>query len=99
MAISGQQLALAAQLTATITQAIEAQFGGVIAPPQYVFALATGIANAIIPFLVSNIEVNVGQTVTVPGTNPINPGEGLFAGSFTVTGATIGTTNSPGTIS
>lgn len=67
MPISGNESALASALTSAITAAVEAKYGGSIGTPEYIDALSTGIANAIIPFLVTNTEVTPGQTGTVSG--------------------------------
>lgn len=56
--ITGQEGALTSALTSAITAALEAKFGGSIGTPEYVDALSAGIANALIPFLVANTEVN-----------------------------------------
>lgn len=57
MPITGQESALTSALTTAITAAIEAKFGGSVGTPEYIDALSQGIANAIIPFLVTNVEV------------------------------------------
>lgn len=92
MPITGQESALASQMRETIRIAIEAQFGGSIRDPEYILALTTGIANALIPFLVANTQVNTGQSVLVPGL-------GLTVGMDPVTGVATGTVDTPGTIS
>jgi hypothetical protein len=89
MPISGNESLLASQLTSAITAAVEAKYGKPIGNPEYIDALSAGIANALIPFLVSNTEVNPGQTV--PGTGLIDSVHG------SVTGSTA--TSTPGTIS
>ena len=100
MPITGNEALLTSQLTSAITAAIEAKYGHPIRDPEYIDALSAGIANAIIPFLVTNTQVNTGQLVNVPGTNPINPTTGLFDGfSNHVTGTTTGTVDTTGTIS
>jgi len=58
MPITGNESALASALTSAITAAIEAKLGSAVQSPEYIDALSEGIANAIIPFLVSNTEVN-----------------------------------------
>jgi hypothetical protein len=93
MAITGQEGALASALNSAITAALEAQYGGPIGNPNYIPALSQGIANAIIPFLVGNVQVNPGQSVNVPGA-------GLLDGNNDpVTGNATGTVNTDGTIS
>jgi hypothetical protein len=90
MPISGNESVLTSALNSAIIAAIEAQYGGTIMDPEYINALSAGIANAIIPFLVSNTEVNVGQVVP-PGTFTAPAGGGA------ITGASA--TSTPGTIS
>lgn len=90
MPITGQESALASALTSAIITSLENKFGGPIRDPEYVDALCAGIANALIPFLVANTEVNPGQDV---------PGTGLTAplGGGSITG--IAVVSTPGTIS
>lgn len=63
MPITGLETTLKSQLISAITAAVEAKFGGPVRPPEYIDALSEGIANAIVPFLVTNVQVNPGQTV------------------------------------
>lgn len=88
MPISGNEGLLTSELISSITAAVEAKYGHPIRDPEYIDALSAGIANAIIPFLVSNTEVNPGQVV---------PGAGLESPDGAVTGASA--TSTPGTIS
>ena len=67
MPITGQETTLASALTSAIKTAIEAQSGQTIQSPEYIEGLCTGIANALIPFLVANTTVNPGQAGTVSG--------------------------------
>jgi hypothetical protein len=90
--ITGQESELASALTSAITSALEAQYGGPIGVPNYVPALSAGIANALIPFLVANTQVNTGQSVAVPAS-------GLEAPDGAVTGSATGTVDTTGTIS
>lgn len=92
--ITGNEAALTSALTSAITSALEAQYGGPIGVPNYVPALSAGIANALIPFLVANTQVNVGQMVDVPGAGLVAP-----AGGGDVTGTATGTVDTTGTIS
>ena len=94
MPITGNESALASSLTSTITAALEAKFGGPIGTPEYIDALSAGIANAIIPFLVANTQLNVGQSVAVPAAGLVAPN-----GGGAVTGAAVGTVDTTGTIS
>jgi hypothetical protein len=57
MPITGQESALTSALTSAITAAIESKLGNAVMTPEYIDALSQGIANAIIPFLVSNVLV------------------------------------------
>jgi len=87
--ITGQEGALKAALIAAIQAGIAAECGYVVTTPNCIDGLAKGIADALIPFLVANVEVNPGQVV---------PGSGLIDSvSGSVTGATA--TSTPGTIS
>lgn len=90
MAITGNESVLASALTSAITSALEAQYGGPIGTPDYVPALSAGIANAIIPFLVSYTTVNAGQVVP-PGSFDAPAGGGALTGDSA--------TSTPGTIS
>lgn len=94
MPISGNESVLTSALNSAIIAAIEAQYGGSIRTPEYINALSAGIANAIIPFLVNNTQVNVGQMVDVPGAGLEAP-----AGGGAVTGTATGTVDTTGTIS
>lgn len=79
MPITGQESALASAINSAISAAIAAQAGGAPQNPNYISALSTGIANAIIPFLVSNTLVEV-------------PGAGLIdSANGPVTGEAMGT--------
>lgn len=93
MPITGQESALASALTSAITAAVEAQYGGPVHTPEYIPALSMGIANALIPFLVSNTQVNTGQSVNVPGAGLLDSHGG------NVTGDATGTVDTTGTIS
>jgi hypothetical protein len=87
--ITGQEGALTSALTSAITAALEAQAGVPIGTPEYVPALSAGIANALIPFLVSNVTVNPGQVVP-PGSFDAPAGGGSLSGdSATSTDGTI----------
>ena len=68
MPITGQESELSSQLQSAIRTAFETEYGAAGAP-DYLDALCNGIANAIIPFLVNNVQVNPGQVV---------PGDGLL---------------------
>jgi hypothetical protein len=73
MPITGQESTLASAMTSAIKAAVEAQSGQTTQSPEYIEALCTGIANALIPFLVLNTEVDPGQSVvddvvSTPGT-------------------------------
>lgn len=67
MPITGKESTLTSALNSAIIASIEAQFSGSIGTPEYINALSAGIANALIQFLVSNVEVNAGQTVPATG--------------------------------
>lgn len=87
MPITGQEGTLKASLITNIEAAIAANCGFTVMTPRCINGLAEGIANAIIPFLVANTQVN---TTTVPGNGLID----------SVSGAVTGTANTnPGTIS
>lgn len=94
MPITGQEATLTSALNSAIIAACEAQFGGTIGSPEYINALSQGIANALIPFLVANTQVNVGQMVDVPAAGLEAP-----SGGGPVTGAAVGTVDTTGTIS
>lgn len=93
MPISGLESTLASELTSAITAAIEAKYGHTIRSPEYIDALSAGIANAIIPFLVANTQVNTGQSVAVPALGLID------SLGHPVSGAAVGTVDTTGTIS
>jgi len=97
MPISGQEAVLTAALVSAIESAIAVKCGAFPISPKCIDGLAEGIANAIIPFLVANTQVNSGQAVTttsVVAVAPHPPG-GPAAG----TGVGVGATSAPGTIS
>lgn len=91
--ITGQEGLLTSELNAAIIAAVEAQYGRPIGTPEYINALSQGIANALIPFLVANTQVNTGQSVAVPAAGIID-GQG-----HDCTGAAVGTVDTTGTIS
>jgi hypothetical protein len=67
---------LKASYISEITAAIEAESGLTIGTPNHISGLSAGLANAIIPFLVSNAQVNTVDTGTAtvtsaPGTAPV----------------------------
>jgi len=85
MPITGQETVLQSALTAAITAAIEAQFGGSVSTPNYIPARSLGIANAIIPFFVSNALVTTADVVTIPVTSPPGtPSAGTGVGTGTI---------------
>lgn len=92
MPITGLESTLTSELITTITAAIETKYGHSIGTPEYIDALSAGIANAIIPFLVANTQVNTGQMVNVPAS-------GLEAPDGPVSGTATGTVDTTGTIS
>lgn len=65
MPITGKESLLKSLLMAAIKSAVEAKSGTPTAEPEYIDALSEGIANAIIPFLVTNTQVDPGQSVNV----------------------------------
>ncbi len=88
MPITGMEAALQAQLVAAIHAGIAAECGASPMTPNCIDGLAKGIADAIIPFLVANLQVNAGQAIT--GTVTSGPGAG---------GAVTGASSAPGTVS
>lgn len=68
-----------ASLITEITAAIEAQVGYPIATPNTLSGLCAGIANAEIPFLVANMEVNPGTMAVTP--SAMSNGGGPLTGS------------------
>lgn len=93
MPITGLEGTLKASLISNIEASIAANCGYVVMTPRCISGLAEGIANAIIPFLVANIQVNVGQSVNVPGAGLVDSQNG------SVTGTATGTVDTTGTIS
>jgi hypothetical protein len=87
MPITGMESTLKSQLVAAIQAGIAAECGYAVMTPNCINGLAKGIADAIIPFLVANIQVNPGQAVTGVVTT------GAGAG-----GAVVGASSAPGTI-
>lgn len=94
MPISGNENELASALNSAIIAALEAAEGRPIGSPEYIQPLCQGIANALIPFLVANTQINVGQMVDVPAAGLEAP-----SGGGAVTGAAVGTVDTTGTIS
>jgi len=90
MPITGQEGTLKASLIANIEAAIAANCGYTVMTPRCIDGLAEGIANAIIPFLVANVQVNVGQTVDVPGAGLQDSMSGPVTGNATGTVVTTG---------
>lgn len=68
MPITGKELDLKADLITEIEAAIATNCGASPMAPNCISGLAEGIANAIIPFLVANTQVNPGQPVETPDT-------------------------------
>jgi len=66
--ITGQEAVLKAALVSEIEAAITANCGAAPIAPKCIEGLAEGIANAIIPFLTANTQVNPGAAVTTPDT-------------------------------
>lgn len=93
--ITGQESVLKAALISAIRTAVQTKAGTTIKEPEYIDAVSEGIANAIIPFLVANIQVNPGQVTLSAGiTGPTAP-----PGSPTPIPALPGAVTTPGTIS
>ena len=86
MPITGMENTLKSQLIAAITAGIAAECGYTVMTPHCINGLAKGIADAIIPFLTANLQVNAGQTVLIPVTSA--PGT-----------PSTGSTTTPGTVS
>lgn len=85
--ITGQEATLKAMLISAITAGIAAECGYTVMTPNCINGLAKGIADAIIPFLVANVQVN---STTVPGSGLLD----------SMSGPVTGVANSdPGTIS
>lgn len=100
--ITGQESVLTTQLTAAIVASIEASFQKTIYATEQrgIQALSQGIANALIPFLVTNTQVNVGQGVTVPAAGlTVTVTEDDEPVVIPVNGTATGTVNSSGGIS
>ena len=102
MPITNNEAALTSAMTSAMVTAIQNAFNETLQENNVkgLNALATGISNALIPFLVANIQVNTGQTASVPGTGltvliPAIPTEEPVA----VTGTATGTVDTTGTIS
>lgn len=95
MPITGQESALKAALISSIQAGIAAACGYSVMTPNCIDGLAKGIADAIIPFLVANIQVNVGQITLSAGVT----GPTAAPGSPTPIPALPGTVTTTGTIS
>jgi uncharacterized membrane protein (UPF0136 family) len=99
MAITGQENALANSLTSAIVASIQATFGNILGQQeqQGIHALSQGIANGLIPFLTSNIQVNLsGELVSVPA---LGLTVTVTDETIPVMGTATGTVETNGTIS
>lgn len=86
MAILGQEAILEAALTAQIQAEIAAKSGTAPTTPNAIDGLSSGIAKALIPFLVSNMEVVAGIDVLIPATGaPGTPSTGSTIANGLVT--------------
>lgn len=88
MPITGMEATLKAQLIAAIEAGITAECGYVPMAPRCITGLAKGIADAIIPFLTTNLQVNAGQAITGTVTSGVGAG-----------GSVTGSSSAPGTVS
>lgn len=86
MPITGLEDTLKSQLISAIEAGIAAECGSAVMTPNCIAGLAKGIADAIIPFLTANLQVDSGQEVTIPST--------ASSGS-----PSSGSTSAPGTVS
>lgn len=85
MPLTGTEAVLESSLIAAIQAGITANCGAAPMSPNCITGLAQGIANAMVPHMVSNVQVDPGQTTAV-APHPIG-------------GAAVGTVSTPGTIS
>lgn len=76
--ITGQEGLLRSMLISSITAAIAVECGYTVMTPNCINGLAKGIADAIIPFLVTNTKVN---STTVPGAGLIDSISGPVTGT------------------
>lgn len=79
MPITGLEDTLKAQLISAIQAGIAAECGYSVMTPNCINGLAKGIADAIIPFLVNNIQVNPGQHVTTTTGDGSTDGPGTIS--------------------
>jgi hypothetical protein len=86
MPITGLESTLEALLVNTIKAGIAARCGVSPLTPNCIDGLAKGIADAIIPFLVANVQVN---TTTVPGAGLIDSMSGPVSGTANTDPGTI----------
>ena len=86
MPLTGTETTLTASLQASIEAEIASLCGSAPVDPNCIEGLASGIAKAIIPHLVSNIQVNAGQAVVIPVTSvPPAPSAGAVTTPGSIT--------------
>jgi len=78
MPLTGQETVLSASLKTSIVAELS-KLGNAAFDPKSVEALSTGIANALLPFLVANIQVSPGIVVATSG----GPGSTTSPGTIT----------------
>jgi hypothetical protein len=100
--ITGQQSNLASQMAQAIVASIQNTFQRTLDQQEQIGinAMCSGIANALIPFLVNNVQVNVsGDTVNVPATGlTVTVPVDTVPTVFQVDGSATGTISNNGTI-
>lgn len=93
MPITGQESVLQALLHDNIVLEMDNAGIGQSLRDDWLQAFCKAVSESIIPFLVSNTQVNTGQSVNVPGLGLVDSVHGA------VTGDATGTVDTPGTIS
>lgn len=93
MPLTGTEALLASELHDAIKTKLEGATGYTILEDAWLQAFCEAVANALIPHLVTNTQVNTGQLVNVPGLGLIDSINGA------VTGDATGTVDTTGTIS
>lgn len=91
MPLTGTEALLASELHASIKAKMTTATGYQILREDWLQAFCEAVADVIIPHLVTNTQVDVGQLVNVPGTGLIDSISGPVSGTATGTVDTTGT--------
>lgn len=91
MPITGQETVLQALLHDNIITELEDAGAGPVLRDAWLQAFCKAVSESIIPFLVNNVQLNVGQSVIVPAAGLVDSISGPVTGVATGTVDTVGT--------